>query len=153
MKKTFFLLLIITIIFACKQRSINSTEEKETVFIKMERTPCYGKCPSYIITILTTGKVDYLGKTYSSPEGNYTTTLSKEELEKLKAKIKAIDFFNFKDKYDKLITDFPTCLITVNLDGKEKQILDKIEAPKELRDFEKMIDEMIITNRLIKIEE
>lgn len=95
----------------------------------------------------------YEGKTFAKRQGKHSTTLSKEELSSLKSKIKAIDFFGLKDKYDKEITDMPSCFIFVKLDGKEKKIMDRVGAPKELKSFEKMIDTMIITDRLVKIEE
>ena len=39
----------------------DSIPAKEHLFLSMERTPCFGKCPSYKIMIFNTGNVVYEG--------------------------------------------------------------------------------------------
>jgi Domain of unknown function (DUF6438) len=159
-------IIIFTLIiscFSCKQHAevANTTPKtietqptlvKESIFIKMERTPCLGKCPGYTITIFNTGNVVYVGRDFTEKIGKHTAKLTKEELEKLKFKIKAIDLFNLKDKYDQPITDIPSCQLYVQLDNQKKKILDRVGGPKELREFENLIDTIVITDRLIKVE-
>lgn len=126
---------------------------KESIFITMERTPCLGMCPSYVIWIYNTGKVEYEGRTHAKKEGKHTKTLSKDAMDEITTMINEIGFFNLKDKYDALVTDIPSCIISVNLDGKTKKILDRYDGPKSLRNLEKLIDYHVIDDELIKVEE
>lgn len=158
MKQIFFLLLLFSLT-ACKQTKplksnladLDAENQKETIFISMERTPCLGKCPGYTITIYETGMVIYEGRDFVEREGKYTAMLSNEAMNELKNYIKSINFFNFKDKYDKEITDIPSCIVAVSLDGKYKKIIDRYEAPRELRDLEKLIDYYVLTDNLKKM--
>ena len=157
--KSSILILLSLMLFACKQNSTVSnntptnTSVQETTFITMERTPCFGKCPSHKITIFNTGNVIYEGYRFSFKEGTHSAKLDEGQLTILKNKIKEIDFFNLQDKYDSKMTDIPSCILEVEMDGKKKKILDRSEAPKKLRDFEKLIEKMVITEDLVKIEE
>lgn len=158
MKPILFLLLLFTL-NACKQtKPIKENESntvtetlKETIFISMERTPCLGRCPGYTITIYETGMVIYDGRDFVEREGKYSTMLSNDAMEELKNYINSINFFNLKDKYDKEITDIPSCIIAVSLDGKYKKIIDRYEGPQGLKELEKLIDYYVLTDNLKKM--
>ena len=159
--KPIILLLLLFTLNACKQTNkvaentpeVTPTNEaaKENIFISMERTPCLGKCPGYTITIYETGMVIYEGRDFVEREGKYKAMLSNEAMDELKNYIKSIDFFNFKDKYDKEITDIPSCIIAVSLDGKYKKIIDRYEGPQGLKELEKLIDYFVLTDNLKKM--
>lgn len=124
---------------------------EEEVFIRMERTPCFGQCPSYKITIFNTGRVLYEGYSFVDQEGNFETSLSKAELARLKKKIDEIKIFALKNKYDTNITDIPSCLIYVNDGEQTKKIYDRYGAPEDLKDFEKLIDKLVLIKDLKKL--
>lgn len=171
----YILLLLIFSIYACKNQEktqdtvvkeettapketentqqADPTPVKESLFITMERTPCLGMCPSYVIWIYNTGRVEYEGRTFAKKEGKHTKTLSKDAMDEITNMIREIGFFNLQDKYDAQVTDIPSCIISVNLDGKKKKILDRYEGPKSLRNLEKLIDHHVIDDELIKVEE
>jgi hypothetical protein len=125
---------------------------KESIFMTMERTPCFGKCPSYKITIFNTGNVRYEGFQFAEKQGKYTKKLSKKQLVEIATQLEIIRLFELKDTYDSKITDIPSCILTFNYEGKRKKILDRDGAPSELRRFEKFIDALVITDDLIKME-
>jgi hypothetical protein len=73
-------------------------------------------------------------------EGMATATQIKEVL----AEAKKIKFFSLENAYPtggKQVTDVPTCAVTINDGKQEKRVMDKLDAPKELADFEKYLDE------------
>ncbi len=127
------------------------TPIKESVFITMERTPCFGKCQSYKLTIFNTGNVNYEGYTFAEKEGNYQTKLSKAQITELKQQIETINLFQLEDKYDSPITDIPSCIVIVNHKGKTKKIVDRHGGPNELKQFEKLIDFFVLTDDLKKV--
>ncbi|MDT8413302.1 MAG: DUF6438 domain-containing protein [Vicingaceae bacterium] len=169
MKKITFILSLTILSMACKTQEktqntsvkeetkniqqTDSTPIKESLFITMERTPCLGICPSYAIWIYNTGRVEYEGRSFAKKEGKHTKTLSKDAMDEITNMIREIGFFNLQDKYDAQVTDIPSCIISVNLDGKKKKILDRYEGPKTLRNLEKLIDFHVIDDDLVKVIE
>lgn len=125
---------------------------KESIFITMERTPCLGKCPSYKLTIFNTGNVTYEGYTFAEKEGHYKSKLTKAQLIKLEQKIEEIKLFGLQDKYDAQITDIPSCVLLVNHKGKTKKIIDRHGGPEELKQFEKLIDTLVLKSDLKKVD-
>jgi hypothetical protein len=41
---------------------VNSDAKNKITYLKLERTPCFGKCPTYSVEFLKTGQVIYTGK-------------------------------------------------------------------------------------------
>ncbi len=126
---------------------------KESLFLSMERSPCFGKCPNYKISIFNTGRVIYEGFNFVEKEGKYETQLSEDAMNEIKEQMELIKIFKMEDKYDSPITDIPSTLIYINNDGKKKKIYDRHGAPNELREFEKLIDHFVLKSELTKIGE
>jgi len=124
---------------------------KESIFITMERTPCFGKCPSYKITIFNTGNVVYEGLQFAEKQGKYKKKLTKSQLSEIGVQLELINLFELKDKYDSKITDIPSCILYFNYEEKIKKILDRDGAPDKLKKFEKFIDALVITDNLEKV--
>lgn len=117
--------------------------EEDGLIAWLQRTPCYGRCPSYDLKIYNDLTVIYVGKRFVEKEGWYKTTISKADLQTLQDKAKTIDYLNLADKYPTdgaVISDLPTCKTYMKLDGKEKMINNKHNAPAALTEFEKFFD-------------
>jgi Domain of unknown function (DUF6438) len=164
--KNILLILTLALLVSCKQNKPtvdNSTTEtstpkdevliKESLFLTMERTPCFGKCPSYKLSIFNTGNVVYEGFTFAKKEGKHTKTLSKKQLTEIQDQIEAINLFEMNDKYASKITDIPSTILYVVYNGKKKKILDRVGGPDELKRFEKLIDFLVIDDELKKESE
>ena len=131
----------------------NPIPVKEHLFLTMERTPCFGKCPSYKIMIFNTGNVVYEGFTFAEKEGKYTKKLTKKQLSEIESQIEIINLFELKNKYDSKITDIPSVHLYVEYKGNKKKILDRDGAPDELKRFEKLIDFLVLDDKLKKVVE
>jgi hypothetical protein len=131
----------------------NPIPVKENIFLTMERTPCFGKCPSYKIIIFNTGNVVYEGYTFADKEGKHTKKISKEQLKEIQSQMEVINLFELQDKYDSKITDLPSVLLYIEYKGNKKKILDRAGGPNELKQFEKLIDFLIIDKDLKKVVE
>lgn len=136
-----------------QQTPKETTIVKESLFLSMERTPCFGKCPNYKITIFNTGRVIYEGFNFVEKKGKFETQLTSVQLKEIKSQMKIINIYSMKDKYDSNITDIPSCLIYINDNGKKKKIYDRYGAPDKLREFEKLIDYHVLNNPLTKVAE
>lgn len=153
----FFALLVVAA-GACKSKSVTQTPVPEvrpqvepidempkraSVFFEMKRTACFGTCPIYNVTIMDNGEVYYEGKNFVDKIGNYHTTLDNANLQKIRDKIVAINYFSFQDEYDSPITDIPSVYTTVNYGGQTKTIHDRHKGPRELDELYALVDEIL----------
>ena len=168
-KMKYILLITLTaLIFSCKNventgdnKTIKTKEAilnkankspevlKESLFLTMERTPCYVKCPAYKITIFNTGNVLFEGYSHTKYIGKYGKQLTKKQLKEIQQMMDEIDILEMKDVYDTEVTDFPsTILFLVSNNTHKKKILDRVNAPSELKRFEKLIDFFVLDDEL-----
>ncbi len=151
-----FTLLVLIILFSCKvKEKIHSpttpVDETSSLFIKMEKTPCYGKCPSYVVEIFTNGDVNFIGKKFIDFEGKYFSKISIEQLNQLKTKINDINFFELNNKYDSPATDIPACITEIHLDNNIKKITNRHQGPPTLKELEQLIEEIVLKSNLQKV--
>ena len=126
------------------------TAESEITTITLERTPCFGTCPVYKLTIHRSGKVEYEGKDHVREKGIRTGKISAGDFDKLVKKIDEINFFSLNDRYDGknpdgsgvTVTDLPTRTIGVTRDSRTKTVENYFRGPKGLKELEDLIDEL-----------
>ena len=129
-----FIVSIIAILFSCK--SSKQTASEKYPIVMMERTTCFGACPAFVFNVYPDGSATYEGKSNVMLIGNYTTTISVEQLDILKNSFNEAEFFKFADVYSANITDLPTTFIYYN-DGKQSlKITDYYGAPESLTGLE-----------------
>ncbi len=125
---------------ASSEQTSPSTDKMEIIY---QRTPCFGKCPVYVLTINgATKTATFKGQSDTEKIGTYTKTLSVEELKKLATAFDKANFFALEDAYMGIITDFPVKTITYTNNGKTKKVKERHQAPKELTDLEAIIEEV-----------
>jgi len=122
----------------------------DSLVAMLKKTPCYGRCPVFSFKIYSSGSVNYYGKANTEMEGMYTGKLTDEKVAIVLKKIEKINFFELNNIYDTNVTDFPSVNVYANKDGKKKQIIDRQGGPKELKELEALLDEMIKTVKWTK---
>jgi hypothetical protein len=130
--------------------------------ITLERTPCFGTCPSYKLTIYDDGKVEYEGREYVKRKGKAEGQITKAELEKLIHEFERIDYLNLADDYTlnskncpQGWTDNPTAVTSLDWKGKKKTIRHYhgcrgLNVLDQLTALEDKIDQVVNTKRWIK---
>ncbi len=113
---------------------------QDSLFVYLERTPCYGQCPMYKFKIYNSGYALYEGKRFVEKLGLYETRLTAAVLQEIKTKVNDINYFGFRDQYPKTASDFPSVKTAIILDGKRKEIMDGTGAPSALKEFEAYLD-------------
>ena len=113
---------------------------QDSLFVYLERTPCYGQCPMYKFKIYNSGYALYEGKRFVEKIGLYETRLSAAVLNEIKTKVNDINYFGFRDQYPKTASDFPSVKTAIIIDGKRKEIMNGTGAPSALKEFEKYLD-------------
>jgi hypothetical protein len=118
--------------------------------ITLERTPCFGACPVYKLTIHQSGQVEYEGKNHVRQKGSGTGRISAEDFVKLVKKIEEINFFSLNDRYDGknpdgsgvTVTDLPTTKTSVTRGNRTKTVENYFRGPKGLKELEDLIDDV-----------
>jgi len=179
----FRLVLVLSLIFnalACRGAAqsgaqtagtpaVQTTAPKETV-ITLERSQCFGTCPSYKLTVYGDGPVVYEGRKFVKVEGTVNDSVTQEQLKQLVAEFERADYFSLRDTYfdatdgcPVYVTDNPTANTSLELGGRKKTVRhyygcrEKDEDrtvggiyPKKLYDLESKIDEIVNTARWVE---
>jgi hypothetical protein len=143
------MILISFLFYAC---SVSRTITEEDLLIELKRTPCYGSCPVYTIKIDKNGKGLFEGVENVEKTGNFSFSISKDELIELENDFVQVDFYRLKNIYDGQVSDLPTTYITYNKDGNQKKIMDYYDAPPTLRALENRIETLVLSKKMRKIK-
>ena len=144
----YLIVFVFLYMFSCTGTTKISDDQ---LLIRMEKTPCYGACPVYTLTIDQKGNGLFEGVENTEHVGQYPFRLSKKQLQQLKASFIEAGFFKMEDKYDAFVSDLPTVFLTYHSKGKKKKIMDYYGAPQELKDLEKQIEALVLTRKMRKI--
>ncbi len=120
--------------------------------ITLERTGCYGSCPGYRVTLSRAGIV-FDGRGFTVAEGTHIAPLEIDAIRALAQRAVAADFYSLKDEYRAGVTDNPTYVLSLSVDGKRKQVQDYVGQwvgmPAVVHDLEDAVDEVARSDRWI----
>ncbi|MGB0917005.1 MAG: DUF6438 domain-containing protein [Flavobacteriales bacterium] len=119
----------------------------------IQRTACYGQCPMYKATFLDNGEVKYVGKRFVENIGTYTALIPAEKVQQIKDMAREYKYFELDSLYPTPISDFPSCLTEVRLNGISKRVVNRRSPPENLRDFEKYLDGILKEVELTKVSD
>jgi len=137
-----------------KSYQLIQEEMAASVFAQIRRTPCFGRCPTYTLTVHFSGDVEYNGERNVSKIGRYKTKVEQEVLSKLIRRAEDINFFYLKYFYDnENVTDLPSTITTIRSTKELKTIVSRVGEPNDLRAFNKYFDELFENLDWKKVEE
>lgn len=116
-----------------------------TPVITLERTPCFGSCPVYTITIFADGTVTYQGENFVDVTGEQTLTLDAATVAMMVETFADAGYFDWQDAYDtRTVSDMPSVITSVTRDGETHRIVRYTgdSAPLALPYLETWIDQM-----------
>ncbi|HEY0157120.1 MAG TPA: DUF6438 domain-containing protein [Thermoanaerobaculia bacterium] len=111
--------------------------------IAIERTSCYGYCPTYTLQLFSDGRVAYVGQASVRFIEPRSGKLDEYLFTKLARTAVGIGFFELQDRYTCAVTDNPTVYVAVVRNGTRKVIehyAPEWTGPAALRLFEEAID-------------
>ena len=103
--------------------SASSNSDLSVVTITMERTGCYGTCPSYVLTINGNGTVQYVGRDNVSVKGTRQGTIKLETLRSLMSEFARAGFLSISNDYSAdrckcgYCTDLPAAITKMQVKG------------------------------------
>lgn len=107
----------------------------DSLFFALERTPCFGRCPTYKVRVTNDGHATYKGIRSVAREGDFTGMVDRATMDALYARALAIGFFGLKDRYDSDVTDLPSTIIRVRANGQDKQVVGRVGSPPAFKAF------------------
>ncbi len=123
MRKLSILLEIIALALLALPAAAQTSTPDRQVAVTLERTPCFGACPVYTVTIYTDGTVVYNGERFVDVESEQTGSIDPSEVDQLVAGFEAAGYFDWNDEYTEMhISDLPTITTSVTRDGVTKSI-------------------------------
>lgn len=139
----------------------------DAVTITLERTPCFGACPEYSVTLHGDGTVNYAGQRFVKVLGTRQKQIPSHAVFELLRKFYEVDFFAMRPEYIEgrdivlepsgtvnesrvMVTDLPTTIITLTLGAYTKRVKAYYGAPEGLYTLATAIDETAGTGEWIK---
>ena len=159
--------VIVSIVFAIAltwsaAAGASQTQSSDRSFaITLERTSCFGPCPTYKVTIHGDGTVDYEGFTNVRVVGKATGRISRRVVDQLRAEFERIGFWSLRKEYTSIdfgdgtglmVSDRPTAITSFSSGGRTKTVSDYLGAPQGLRALEKRIDADAGTQRWVAVD-
>ncbi|PCJ80498.1 MAG: hypothetical protein COA49_08485 [Bacteroidetes bacterium] len=142
-----FAFSILAILFSCNQKSkVANTFVPLEISIALQKTMCYGTCPSYNFEVLNNGKAtlrvgrfaeEVLGRTLDN--GNYEGTAPLDEVSDIIQYAQGSGYFLLEDRYDNpMIMDIPATISTIN----GKTVFNRYDGPN-LTELYKKIENLM----------
>jgi hypothetical protein len=125
--------------------------------VTLERTPCFGSCPVYALSISRSGVVRFDGKKFVEHTGPDSAKISPATVDSLLAEMDEAGFYDLDERYTsgtpacgRYVTDLPSATISAT-DGKRIRRIRHdhgcTDAPAVLSRLETRIDELAGTAR------
>ncbi len=132
-------------------------KDSQITKITLERTPCFGTCPVYELTVHRSGRVEFEGKEHVRQKGSHQGRISPGDFDRLVKKIGEINFFGLNDRYDGkrpdgsgvTVTDLPTRRTRVTRGDRTKTVENYFRGPPGLKELEDLIDQLARSARWI----
>ncbi len=143
-------------------KAIFVAAQRRNDLITLERTVCFGSCPSYRVTISQDGTVTFEGRRFVKTTGTVTEQVSPDKFQQLVDEFEGIKYFSLQDRYTQradgcttFMTDMPSANTSLSLNGRVKTVAHYFgcrgpEVLPALTALERKIDEIAGTEKWIK---
>ena len=81
-----------------REFSLTHDADIKSLTIQLSRGPCYGRCPSYTITIHGNGLLEYVGGKYARIACSQTEIVSNEQVTQILQQLDRAHFFALEDQ-------------------------------------------------------
>jgi hypothetical protein len=122
------------------------------IHITLERGPCFGTCPVYLVAVEGSGHVLFQGRRFVADTGVSTAAVPPSRVDSLVAELTARGYFDYADRYlpgepgcEQATTDSPSVTTEVRARGRSKRIEHYHgcgDVPAALDSLEARIDEV-----------
>lgn len=116
------------------------------VGIALQRTGCYGTCPSYAVEVRGDGLVTYRGDGFVDVTGVHHYRIPPADVARLVDSLRKKDLWSLRPVYRAGVTDNPTYQLTLKFGNQIHRIVDYVGAragmPQAVSEFEDEVDKV-----------
>ncbi len=123
--------------------SLNIFAKNTITYLKIERTPCFGRCPSYTVEFFKTGQVIYNGKSNTKMKGIHRARMTKAQTIAFFRQFEKYNYAKVASKYRKEATDLPSMHVSMVINGKRKSVMHAESGPRFFKQIGADVDEKI----------
>jgi hypothetical protein len=116
----------------------------DSLFFFLERTPCFGTCKAYRISVYRSGYARYEGRSNVEKEGLHEARIGADTLALLLREAEAMGFFGLKDSYDSQVTDLPSTIVRIVADGRDKRVLARVGTPPAFKAYVEQVERLLL---------
>lgn len=118
----------------------------KSVKITLDRTSCFGTCPSYKVDVHGDGSVLYEGHSDVTFTGSHHGAVPQANVIELVKLFEQADYFSLQNDYTASITDHPAQTTSIEIDGQRKEIVDyvglQVGMPLSVMKLEQAVDRL-----------
>ena len=157
----FFCLMVIE---SCKTRETkNNTQtssefasmDSDSVFVSLDRFPCFGMCPTYKFMLYSSGYALYKGQMSVARIGTYEAHFTKEQMRMFTQDAMENRVDTLRSEYiNPYIADFPATYSSIVLKGRRHTFRVSTDTPPEsLTAFETTVERLLEVGKWEKISD
>ncbi len=145
MKKTALIILALLIGVSVYAKHHKRKKQKQVATlitsVTMLRTPCYGRCPNYEITLDKDGNAVYTGLRFTPDTGTFTKNIGAEKAKEIFDQFRTYRVDTCQDMYRNRSSDLPGILLTIKYQDSTKNIRNAQMGPYFLKALATAIDD------------
>ncbi len=143
-------------------KSIFVAAQNKTGVITLERSVCFGTCPSYKVAVASDGTVTFEGRDFVKTKGTATAQIKPNDFNNLVNEFEKVKYFSLDDKYEpgspgcgRAATDNPYARTSIQINARTKSLshyhgCGDSEVLRALTALERKIDEIAGTEKWIR---
>ncbi len=154
------LAIVGTALIACRSGSSASpSSASDTVAMRLERGPCYGRCPEYLVEILENGTVRFVGRKHVNVLGAQQRTISASQVRALQNQFAETGFATMDSAYiegakgcGRFLSDGPRMVLGARVGTAMKSVQHDAgctDAPRVLQTLAAQVDSVARTSAWI----
>jgi len=119
--------------------SFGGTGKADSLFLYLERTPCFGTCKAYRIDLYRSGYATFEGRGHVEKMGLHSARIGLDTLGTLLNLAEQHGFQGFEARYDAEVTDIASTVLRIVADGTDKKVFARVGQPQA---FKKLVGEI-----------
>ena len=116
----------------------------DSLFFSLERTPCFGTCKAYRVSVYRSGYATYDGRGNVEKLGQHTGFVTEGMMKLLLARTEEAGFFDMQDKYDADVTDIPSTIMRMAANGRDKKVIGRVGQPAAFKALAAFAEEQLL---------
>ncbi len=160
MRNSLLTILVLTIatFFSCAQKKVTTTQTQDVAveqakvpvvtpvvtYVRMERTPCFGRCEHYALELSQDGMARYSGYRFTNFPGVYEIGIGDKQAKEMLAKLATYRPDTCQNDYEVLISDISGVNYKIEFsDQSVKEIRNAHFGPAFLAEYANSLDQLL----------